>query len=48
MYIIFVCVLLVVMCVCGGGGGGGVFFNTLSLIFFSIKVENVGECCKAQ
>ena len=23
-------------------------FNTLSLIFFSVNVENVGECCKAQ
>ena len=34
------------MCVCGGGGGGGV--NTLSLIFFSINVENVGECRKAE
>ena len=24
------------------------YFNTLSLIFFSINVENVGECCKEQ
>ena len=23
-------------------------YNTLSLIFFSVNVENVGECCKAQ
>ena len=47
----FSCVLLVVIyvgvfvvlfvCVCVGGGGG---VNTLSLIFFSVNVENVGEC----
>ena len=24
------------------------FFNMLSFIFFSINVENVGECCKDQ
>ena len=39
---VYVCV-----CVCWGGGEY-ISFNTLSLIFFSINVENVGECCKAQ
>ena len=33
----FSCVFLVVIYI----------FNTLSLIFFSINVENVGECFKA-
>ena len=37
----FSCVLVVVIYIY-------IFFNTLSLIFFSINVENVGECCKAQ
>ena len=36
----FSCVLLVVIYI--------YILNTLSLIFFSINVENVGECCKAQ
>ena len=42
----FSCVLLVVISV--GEFFVCLFFNTLSLIFFSIIVENVGECCKAQ
>ena len=38
----FSCVLVVVIYIY-------LFFNTLSLTFFSINVENVGECCgKAQ
>ena len=37
----FSCVLVVVIYIY-------LFFNTLSLIFFSINVENVGERCKAQ
>ena len=43
------CHIYIYACVCVGGGGGEyISFNTLSLIFFSINVENVGECCKAQ
>ena len=38
----FSCVLLVVIDVLK------LFFNTLSLIFFSINTENVRECCKVQ